>query len=1009
MKRLTLLLLLTVGLLTFVVFCSSDAGTALRVNVMPSGISSGIYQNAYAWPGKTLTIWGNVQDGASPYQYTWDFGDGTPVVSGAVANPKYIAVTHSYATMGPKIASLTVTDNLGATDNDQVRIEVVNMSDPCDPQVNAAIENGLRYLYLTQQGDGYWPNNSGYPVSATGMAVLAFENAAHWPGNDVNDDIYAETVQKGLQYIFNHGYTKAIGPQAHGDPDTDGDGKGIYFNSYTFPSHESYETGIVMMAIVGSRDSSRVAASTSSADINGRTYAEIMRDAVDWCAWAQEENSVWRGGWRYQPNMGTSDNSVTQWPVIGLEAAETEWGIDAPAFVKSELTLWVNYSQNANGGFGYTSPNEWVNVAKTGAGLCLMSYAGIDTSATKFLNACSFIAANWYSMDYTYGNLGDFYAMYGVAKGCRISVPDKKTFIGTHKWSDEYNDWLAKQGRQLADGSWPINLAPYVDQYLGTALGVLILTPAIIEWGPIAKINAPDAVPPDIPFPMDARNSYHRDLSKRVVEWLWDFDNSDGVDWNHPDAAGLDVINPGYSLLGGVPSASFTITLRVADNSDSVMTDTDEHVITVNVQNHPPIADAGGPYSARINQIITFDGTGSFDLDPGDYIASYSWDLNGDGIFGDCTDPVCTNSWDHIYSGQVGLIVTDSHGAVSDTGKGYVTVWTSLFDAWLTAGEIRFSPECPGSGQLVTIAAAIHCDAASDPMDALPVRFYDGNPDSVEKQIGADQVITNLAPGGSYPVQVVWNLPDSLMHEIYVRIDPDQEIEEFNEDNNEAHKTLWCPYINACIDIDPNTLNLKSKGQWITCYIEFCDPIGYDVANIDISSVKLNGVVPAEPRPSAIGDYDSDGIRDLMVKFDRAAVQRVLAVPRRHVAITVTGKVGAYEFRGVDYIDVINPPVLPGDETPSVDVVSLDTYPNPFNPSVRIAYGVPSHARVLVQIWSIDGRLVRTVEDAERSTGMYTAEWNGKDQAGRDVSSGLYFCKLTVGKEVLTKKLTLLK
>jgi hypothetical protein len=202
---------------------------------------------------------------------------------------------------------------------------------------------------------------------------------------------------------------------------------------------------------------------------------------------------------------------------------------------------------------------------------------------------------------------------------------------------------------------------------------------------------------------------------------------------------------------------------------------------------------------------------------------------------------------------------------------------------------------------------------------------------------------------------------------------------------------------------------LKSKGQWITCYIEFCDPTGYDVANIDVSSVKLNGVVPADPRPTGIGDYDSDGIADLMVKFDRSAVQGVVAVPRRHVEMTVTGSVGALEFRGTDYIDVINPPVLPGEETPSVDVVSLDTYPNPFNPSVRIEYGVPSPARVLVQIWSVGGRLIRTVEDAERSMGMYAAEWNGKDEAGRDVSSGLYFCRLTVGKEVLTKKLMLLK
>jgi hypothetical protein len=637
-----------------------------------------------------------------------------------------------------------------------------------------------------------------------------------------------------------------------------------------------------------------------------------------------------------------------------------------------------------------------------------MAYADIPTSDPRVVNALVCLNANWNSTAYDYGNIGDLYCMYAITKGCRTAVPDKIVSIGAHLWEEEYEQWLLDPINRNPDGSWRTDMSPRLDGYMVAELALLILTPGIHEWPPYAEINAPVEVPPDTPFPMDARGSKHLDPDRRIVEWLWDFDNSDGVDWNNPDAVGLDVVNPGYPLPGGMPSATFKVTLRVADDRDSAWTDTDEHLITVNMQNHPPVADAGGPYSGKINQIITFDGTGSYDLDAGDYIATYAWDLDGDGQFDDCTDPICTRSWDHVYSGRVGLRVTDSHGAVS-TADSYVDVWTSLYDAWLSDSDIKFDPECVSEGSPVRISARIHCDVASDSIPSLTVRFYDGDPDVAEKQIGPDQVISDLGPGDSRTVQVDWVVPDKNAHEIYVRIDPEGEIEEFNEDNNEAHKTLWCPYINACIDIDPNTLNLKSKGQWITCYIEFCDPIGYDVANIDISSVKLNGVVPAEPRPSAIGDYDSDGIRDLMVKFDRAAVQRVLAVPRRHVAITVTGKVGAYEFRGVDYIDVINPPVLPGDETPSVDVVSLDTYPNPFNPSVRIAYGVPSHARVLVQIWSIDGRLVRTVEDAERSTGMYTAEWNGKDQAGRDVSSGLYFCKLTVGKEVLTKKLTLLK
>ena len=78
------------------------------------------------------------------------------------------------------------------------------------------------------------------------------------------------------------------------------------------------------------------------------------------------------------------------------------------------------------------------------------------------------------------------------------------------------------------------------------------------------------------------------------------------------------------------------------------------------------------------------------------------------------------------------------------------------------------------------------------------------------------------------------------------------------------------PIIQATLDINPNTLNLNSKGRWITAYIEL--PEGYDVADIDIDTVLLDDTVLAEPAPAKIGDYDADGIGDLMVKFDRQEV-----------------------------------------------------------------------------------------------------------------------------------------
>jgi hypothetical protein len=110
--------------------------------------------------------------------------------------------------------------------------------------------------------------------------------------------------------------------------------------------------------------------------------------------------------------------------------------------------------------------------------------------------------------------------------------------------------------------------------------------------------------------------------------------------------------------------------------------------------------------------------------------------------------------------------------------------------------------------------------------------------------------------------------------------------------------------IEAMVDIDPDTLNLNSKGKWITCYIEL--PEGYDVDDIDVSTIKLNDQVPAESHPTGIGDEDDDGVPDLMVKFDREAVQEILQAGDE-VEITVTGELeDETPFEGSDTIRVID-------------------------------------------------------------------------------------------------------
>ena len=83
--------------------------------------------------------------------------------------------------------------------------------------------------------------------------------------------------------------------------------------------------------------------------------------------------------------------------------------------------------------------------------------------------------------------------------------------------------------------------------------------------------------------------------------------------------------------------------------------------------------------------------------------------------------------------------------------------------------------------------------------------------------------------------------------------------------------------------------------------------------DIDVSTIKLNDQVPAESRPTGIGDCDDDGIAELMVKFDISAVQEILEAGDE-VEITVTGELNDdTTFEGSDTIRVKKNTVLSRD------------------------------------------------------------------------------------------------
>jgi len=159
---------------------------------------------------------------------------------------------------------------------------------------------------------------------------------------------------------------------------------------------------------------------------------------------------------------------------------------------------------------------------------------------------------------------------------------------------------------------------------------------------PIADAGGPYFAVVNVSITFDGSES--SDIDGYIVSYNWDF----GEEYGH-FGQGITVPHT-YTAIG-----NYTVTLTVTDNRGAI--DTNVTTVTVSL-NTPPIADAGGPYSAVVNSKITFDGSGSSDIDG--TISNYSWDF-GDGKSGTGISPSHTYTSPGKYT--VTLSVTDSEGA----------------------------------------------------------------------------------------------------------------------------------------------------------------------------------------------------------------------------------------------------------------------------------------------------------------------------------------------------------
>lgn len=334
-----------------------------------------------------------------------------------------------------------------------------------------------------------------------------------------------------------------------------------------------------------------------------------------------------------------------------------------------------------------------------------------------------------------------------------------------------------------------------------------------------------------------------------------------------------------------------------------------------------------------VNEVITFNASaytsgrfcrGSFDTDG--TITTYGWDF-GDGTTAIGLYAVVYHSYAEAKSYLVKLTVTDNEGRTSSHIE-YVLV--EKLDVAVTNIEAYPTIVSPGGDVSIKVTinnlgsinqyANVTLYQRHNTVDTLI--WYNKTERKPAFSTALEKGLVNrvpplhFPPGKSIVVNYTWTTTGLAPGEysIWANISlTDRSGKKFLKDiyqkeldcNLTNNVLLWDGKVKikfiAAVNVDPGTLNLKSKGQWITAYVQL--PEGYNAADIDVATILLNGTILPVLNPNYgfvtnsseyLVDHNNDGILERMVKFNRAAVEFYIyytqGIRYGNVALTITGE-----------------------------------------------------------------------------------------------------------------------
>jgi uncharacterized delta-60 repeat protein len=364
--------------------------------------------------------------------------------------------------------------------------------------------------------------------------------------------------------------------------------------------------------------------------------------------------------------------------------------------------------------------------------------------------------------------------------------------------------------------------------------------------------------------------------------------------------------------------------------------------------------------SIDVARSIALDGSGNI------YVTGTSF---GSGTSGDATTikyyPNGHTAWVRRYNGPADSLDGASSIAVDASGNVYVTGYS-----WVSGTDRDY----------LTISYYPNGDIAW-------LKTYNGPVDSID----VAQAIAVDGSGNVYVTGISWG---SETYWDYATI-----------------KYVRLPQEICNAFLSPKSLNVGKNGEHsFKIHLHPCEPM--NVSQGDSAEVYV--------------DVDADNAFDSDERYPAWVVSNGMALIVNVVCPDLVDndpKVGIFSINDIPILDSSGDDIIlsldtftPKGKGPKVLATVLpdqfnlsQNYPNPFNPTCEIEYALPTDCRVTLSIYNMLGQKVRVLVDEYQEAGYKSVKWDGKDDQGQEVTSGVYFYRLDAGNFTQSRKMILMK